>query len=97
MLEIDIIFFDMMRRLFFYLRFLVIYVVVECGVYFEIIYLIVLWSLLERIIVLFIVMDFVIFIKGKNIIIMSGVEDVFDFCGFYDIVNLGMFFKLKEE
>lgn len=96
-LEIDIISFDMTRRLPFHLRFPAIHAAAERGVHFEIIYSTALRSPSERTTVLSIAMDLAIFTKGKNIIITSGAEDVLDFRGPYDIVNLGMLFKLKEE
>lgn len=44
-----------------------------------------------------IVIDMVVFIKGKNIIVFSGVDYELNFCGFYDIVNLGFLFNFNEE
>ncbi|XP_022782813.1 ribonuclease P protein subunit p30-like [Stylophora pistillata] len=96
-LEIDIISLDLTRRLPFHLRFPAIHAAVERGVHFEIIYSTALRSPSERTTVLSIAMDLVFFTKGKNIIVSSGAEEELDFRGPYDIVNLGMLFKLKDE
>lgn len=95
--EIDIILLDLIYCFLFFLKFFIVNVVIECGVYFEIIYLLVLRDLICRKNFIFMVLDLVVFMKGKNIVIFSGVENEMDFCGFYDIINFGFLFNLIEE
>lgn len=96
-LEIDIISLDMSRRLPFHLKFPTVHAAVERGVHFEIIYSTVFGGTTERTQLLAIAMDMVVFTKGKNIIVSSGAEHELDFRGPYDIVNLGLLFRFKEE
>lgn len=96
-LEIDIISFDMSRRLPFYLKFPTVHAAVERGVHFEIIYSTAFRGTTERTQLLAIAMDMVVFTKGKNIIVSSGAEHELDFRGPYDIVNLGLLFNFKDE
>ena len=96
-LEIDIISFDMSRRLPFYLKFPTVHAAVERGVHFEIIYSTAFMGTTERTQLLSIAMNMVVFTKGKNIILSSGAEHELDFRGPYDIVNLGLLFNFKEE
>lgn len=96
-LEIDIISFDMSRRLPFYLKFPTVHAAVERGVHFEIIYSTAFMGTTERTQLLAIAMNMVVFTKGKNIIVSSGAEHELDFRGPYDIVNLGLLFNFKEE
>jgi len=96
-LEIDIISFDMSRRLPFYLKFPTVHAAVERGVHFEIIYSTAFRGTTERTQLLAIAMDMVVFTKGKNIIVSSGAEHELHFRGPYDIVNLGLLFNFKEE
>lgn len=96
-LEIDIISLDMSRRLPFHLKFPTVHAAVERGVHFEIIYSTAFGGTTERTQLLAIAMDMVVFTKGKNIIVSSGAEHELDFRGPYDIVNLGLLFRFKEE
>lgn len=96
-LEIDIISLDMSRRLPLHLKFPTVHAAVERGVHFEIIYSTAFGGTTERTQLLAIAMDMVVFTKGKNIIVSSGAEHELDFRGPYDIVNLGLLFRFKEE
>ena len=96
-LEVDIISLDMSGRLPFYMKRPTVHEAVERGVHFEVNYSTGFGGTTERTQLLAIAIDLVDKTKGKNIIISSGAKQELDFRGPYDLVNLGLLFKFKEE
>ena len=95
--EADVISFDMIARMPFFIKHPQVNLAIKRGMHFEILYAPAIRDEGIRRNVITNALELIRVCKGKNVVLSSGAQRTIELRGPYDIVNLGLLFGLKPE